>query len=45
MSESSFSDDDRFARDTLDGIETCPDALAGLRRRDNTGKRLIRLAA
>jgi NADPH-dependent curcumin reductase CurA len=34
----------RYAEDILDGIEACPDALAGLYRGDNKGKRLIRLA-
>lgn len=29
--------------DVLDGIEACPDALAGLYRGENRGKRLIRL--
>jgi NADPH-dependent curcumin reductase CurA len=33
----------RYAEDILDGIEACPDALAGLYRGDNKGKRLIRL--
>jgi hypothetical protein len=28
----------------LDGLEACPDAIAGLYRGDNLGKRLIRLA-
>lgn len=32
-----------YREDILDGIETCPDALAGLYRGENTGKRLIRL--
>jgi len=27
----------------LDGIEACPDAVAGLYRGENRGKRLIRL--
>lgn len=35
----------RFAEDILDGIEACPDALAGLYRGDNKGKRLIRLTS
>ena len=34
-----------YQEDILDGIEACPDALAGLYRGDNFGKRLIRLAA
>jgi hypothetical protein len=34
----------RYGEDILDGIESCPDALAGLYRGDNKGKRLIRLA-
>jgi NADPH-dependent curcumin reductase CurA len=29
--------------DILDGIESCPDAIAGLYRGDNLGKRLVRL--
>lgn len=35
----------RHREDILDGIEACPDALAGLYRGENLGKRLIRLAA
>ena len=35
----------RYAEDILDGIEACPDALAGLYRGDNKGKRLIRLTS
>ena len=35
----------RYLEDILDGIEACPDALAGLYRGENRGKRLIRLAA
>ncbi|CAN5451029.1 NADP-dependent oxidoreductase [soil metagenome] len=37
--------EDRLAyrEDILDGIEACPDALAGLYRGENLGKRLIRL--
>ena len=35
----------RYVEDILDGIEACPDALAGLYRGENRGKRLIRLAA
>jgi NADPH-dependent curcumin reductase CurA len=33
----------RYAEDVLDGIAACPDALAGLYRGENTGKRVIRL--
>lgn len=33
----------RYVEDVLDGIETCPDALAGLYRGENVGKRVIRL--
>ena len=33
----------RYAEDILDGIEACPDALAGLYRGENRGKRVIRL--
>lgn len=33
----------RYREDILDGIEACPDALAGLYRGENLGKRLIRL--
>jgi NADPH-dependent curcumin reductase CurA len=33
----------RFEEDILDGLESCPDALAGLYRGENKGKRLIRL--
>lgn len=33
----------RYAEDVLDGIEACPDALAGLYRGENSGKRVIRL--
>lgn len=32
-----------YREDVLDGIEACPDALAGLYRGENNGKRLIRL--
>lgn len=32
-----------YAEDMLDGIEACPDALAGLYRGENRGKRVIRL--
>ncbi|MGA2043256.1 MAG: NADP-dependent oxidoreductase [Roseiarcus sp.] len=33
----------RYREDILDGLESCPDALAGLYRGENNGKRLIRL--
>ncbi len=33
----------RYCEDLLDGIEMCPDALAGLYRGENAGKRVIRL--
>lgn len=33
-----------YREDILEGIEACPDALAGLYRGENLGKRLIRLA-
>ena len=33
----------RYSEDILDGIEACPDALAGLYRGENRGKRIIRL--
>jgi NADPH-dependent curcumin reductase CurA len=33
----------RYREDILDGLESCPDALAGLYRGENKGKRLIRL--
>ncbi|GGA51611.1 NADP-dependent oxidoreductase [Sphingomonas psychrolutea] len=33
----------RYAEDVLDGIEACPDALAGLYRGENRGKRVIEL--
>lgn len=32
-----------YREDVTDGIEACPDAIAGLYRGDNLGKRLIRL--
>lgn len=32
-----------YLEDVLDGIEACPDALAGLYRGDNLGKRVIKL--
>lgn len=32
-----------YAEDVLDGIEACPDALAGIYRGENRGKRVIRL--
>ena len=34
----------QYLEDVLDGIEQAPDAIAGLYRGDNLGKRLIRLA-
>lgn len=34
----------RYVEDVLDGIEHAPDAIAGLYRGENLGKRLIRLA-
>jgi len=34
----------RYVEDVLDGIECAPDAIAGLYRGENRGKRLIRLA-
>jgi NADPH-dependent curcumin reductase CurA len=33
----------RYREDIVDGIEHCPDAIAGLYRGENLGKRLIRL--
>jgi hypothetical protein len=33
----------RYREDILDGLDACPDAIAGLYRGDNRGKRLIRL--
>ena len=33
----------RYREDILEGIDACPDALAGLYRGENLGKRLIRL--
>jgi NADPH-dependent curcumin reductase len=33
----------RYAEDVLDGLDACPDALAGLYRGDNKGKRIIKL--
>ncbi len=33
----------RYREDILEGIESCPDAIAGLYRGDNLGKRLVRL--
>jgi NADPH-dependent curcumin reductase CurA len=33
----------RYIEDVLDGIERAPDAIAGLYRGENLGKRLIRL--
>jgi NADPH-dependent curcumin reductase len=35
----------QYREDILDGIEHAPDAIAGLYRGDNLGKRLIRIAA
>jgi NADPH-dependent curcumin reductase len=35
----------RYREDILDGLESCPDAIAGLYRGENLGKRLIRLSA
>jgi NADPH-dependent curcumin reductase len=32
-----------YAEDILDGIEACPDALAGLYRGENMGKRIVRM--
>jgi NADPH-dependent curcumin reductase len=34
----------RWREDVLDGIESCPGAIAGLYRGENMGKRIIRLA-
>jgi NADPH-dependent curcumin reductase CurA len=34
----------RYAEDVLDGLEQAPDAIAGLYRGENLGKRLIKLA-
>ncbi len=34
----------KYEEDILDGLEACPDALAGLYRSENRGKRLIRLS-
>jgi NADPH-dependent curcumin reductase len=33
----------RYQEDILEGLESCPDALAGLYRGENKGKRIIRL--
>lgn len=33
----------RYREEVLDGIEACPDALAGLYRGENLGKRIIRI--
>ena len=33
----------RYEEDILSGLEACPDALAGLYRGENRGKRLIRI--
>mgnify|MGYP006189124409 FL=1 len=35
----------RYREDVLEGLEQAPDAIAGLYRGENLGKRLIRLAA
>lgn len=35
----------RYIEDILQGIESCPDALAGLYRGENRGKRIVRLEA
>ncbi|HUK60976.1 MAG TPA: NADP-dependent oxidoreductase [Stellaceae bacterium] len=35
----------RYSEDILDGIESCPGAIAGLYRGENLGKRIIRLQA
>jgi NADPH-dependent curcumin reductase len=32
-----------YVEDVLDGLEACPDALAGLYRGENKGKRIIKL--
>lgn len=34
----------RYREDVLEGIERAPDAIAGLYRGENLGKRLIRIA-
>lgn len=34
----------RWREDVIDGLDACPDALAGVYRGENRGKRLIRLA-
>ena len=33
----------RYREDIIEGIESCPDAIAGLYRGENLGKRLIHL--
>jgi hypothetical protein len=33
----------RYREDVLDGLESCPGAIAGLYRGENLGKRLVRL--
>jgi NADPH-dependent curcumin reductase CurA len=33
----------RYRENILEGIESCPDAIAGLYRGENLGKRLVRL--
>ncbi len=35
----------QYREDILEGLESCPDAIAGLYRGENLGKRLVRLAA
>lgn len=37
------SGDLRYAEDVLEGLDSCPDALAGLYRGENKGKRIIKL--
>ena len=33
-----------YLEDVLEGLEACPDALAGLYRGENNGKRIIKLS-
>jgi NADPH-dependent curcumin reductase CurA len=33
----------RYREDILDGLDTAPDAIAGLYRGENSGKRIIRV--
>jgi len=33
----------QYREDILEGLEACPDAIAGLYRGENVGKRLIKL--